>query len=423
MSIVSKLVPLFAQDAHAIRYFDEKRRKWNYRKIGRPLDEAALTQHISRGDPEFSLGAYVLRDLENSKGHALIFDFDDHDGDSAQPIQGAAIKFCTILDDLGLPYLLIRSGGGKGFHFYLLFQEPQTKSWLRAAGKFLLCEKLGFKDGTKGVKAGEVEIFPKGDHFGGQNVIALPMARKSVALRRDGDRFVEVPEPAELTFCPVLPNISDPGYGLSRAPTDPRRDFLGALLEYADCSAYGIPSFDPETKASCWQKVEEPLTLEVASNTETVVGAYFPIDAATEKSRVLVIRTSSPEAVASALQTTRHFVVSSQVSGFFYVWCIFERARRKDQLKKIGRDAATKATDSIALSMVGGITPFPLPLTGGSKFVSHFDGIIPVFGPAPSTVPVNTDRQHGPKKGAQNRDQAFERLCAPVVHGDLPRNA
>ena len=220
MSIVSKLVPLFAQDAHAIRYFEEKRGKWNYRKIGRPLDAASLTMHISRGDPEFSLGAYVLRDLENSKGHALIFDFDDHDGDSAQLIHEAAVRFSTILDDMGLPYLLFRSGGGKGFHFYLLFQDAQPKSWLRAAGKFLLCEKLGCKDGTGGVTAGEVEIFPKGDHYGGQNVIALPMARKSVALRREGDRFVEAPEPTELNFCPVLPNISDPGYGRSMSPTD-----------------------------------------------------------------------------------------------------------------------------------------------------------------------------------------------------------
>ncbi len=418
MSIVTKLAPLFAPNAHAIRYFEEKRGKWNYRKIGRPLDEAALTQHISRGNPEFSLGAYVLRDLENSTGHALIFDFDDHDGDSAQLIRDTAIKFSTILDDLGLPYLLFRSGGGKGFHFYLLFQEPQTKSWLRAAGKFLLCEKLGFKDGTNGVKAGEVEIFPKGDHFGGQNVIALPMARKSVALRREGDVFVEALEPADLTFCPVLPDISDPGYGRSLSPTDHRRDFLAALLEYADCSAYGIPSFDPETKASCWQKVEEPLTLEVASTTEHVVGGYFPIDAATEKSRILVIRTSSPEAVASALQNTRHFVVSSHVPGFYYVWCVYAKARRKDQLQKIGRDAAAKATDSKALSMVGGVSPIPLPMTGGSQFVRRFDGNIPVFGPAPATVPVNTDRQPGPKKRAENRDHAFERLSGSLDPSD-----
>lgn len=409
MSIVSKLVPLFAQNAHAIRRFDDKRGKWNYRKIGRPLDEAALTKHISRGDPEFSLGAYVLRDLENSTGHALIFDFDDHDGDSAQLIQDAAIKFCTILDDMGLPYLLFRSGGGKGFHFYLLFQEGQTKSWLRAAGKFLLCEKLGFKDGTNGVKACEVEIFPKGDHFGGQNVIALPMARKSVALRREGDGFVEVPEPAELTFCQVLPNISDPGYGRSLSPTDHRPDILAALLEYADCSAYGIPSFDPETKAPCWQKVEEPLTLEVASNTEHVVGAYFPIDLATEKSRILVVRTSSPEAFTLALQNTRYFVASS-TAGFFYVWCVFAKARRKDQLKKIAKDAAEKALDSKAVVTVGGAVPIPLPLTGESKLVSRFEGIIPIYGPAPSTVPVNTDRQPGPKKRAENRDQAFDRL-------------
>ena len=112
---------------------------------------------------------------------------------------------------MGLPYLLFRSGGGKGFHIYLLFQDLQTKSWLRAVGKHLVCDKLGLKEGTDGIKAGEIEIFPKGDRFGGENVIALPMARKSVALRREGDSFVEVHEPTELPFCPALTQISDPG--------------------------------------------------------------------------------------------------------------------------------------------------------------------------------------------------------------------
>lgn len=132
MSIVNQLVPLFAANAHAIRYFEEKRGKWNYRKIGRPLDAALITRHISKGDPDFSLGAYVLRDLENSKGHALILDLDDHDGANEPEITATALKLCDVLEELQLPYLLFRSGGGNGFHFYLLFEELQTKSWLRA---------------------------------------------------------------------------------------------------------------------------------------------------------------------------------------------------------------------------------------------------------------------------------------------------
>ena len=91
------------------------------------------------------------------------------------------------------------------------------------------------------------------------------------------------------------------------------------------------------------------------------------------------------------------------------MWCIFAKARRKDQLKKIAKDAADQGNDSNAFSMVGGIVPIALPLTGGSRFVSRFDGNIPVFGPVPATVPPREHRPPaGSKEGAQIRDQAFE---------------
>ena len=208
MSIVNRLMPLFAANAYAVRFYDEKRGKWNYRKVGRPLDAALITRHISKGDPEFSLGAYVLRDLENSKGHALILDLDDHDGSAGPQIAATALMLCDTLEEMALPYLLFRSGGRKGFHFYLLFEEPQTKSWLRALGKHLVCDKLGMAEGAKDVAAGEIEIFPKGASPGGENVIALPMARKSVALRRDRDCFVEAPELTEIHFCPVQSELT-----------------------------------------------------------------------------------------------------------------------------------------------------------------------------------------------------------------------
>ena len=43
MSIVKLLVPLCAANAYAERYFDIKRGKWNYRKVGRPLDAAGTS--------------------------------------------------------------------------------------------------------------------------------------------------------------------------------------------------------------------------------------------------------------------------------------------------------------------------------------------------------------------------------------------
>ena len=68
MSIVSKLVPLFAANTHAVRFRDSKG-KFGYRKVCQPLSKADIDKHISRPDAEFCFGVYLLRDLENSKGH------------------------------------------------------------------------------------------------------------------------------------------------------------------------------------------------------------------------------------------------------------------------------------------------------------------------------------------------------------------
>ena len=98
--------------------------------------------------------------------------------------------------------------------------------------------EVGLAEGTKGIADGQIEIFPKGNDPGGENVIALPMARKSVALRRDGDTLVEASEPTEIPFCRVLPQVSDPGYGPTAA--DHRMEFLTEFISYAERSKYAV---------------------------------------------------------------------------------------------------------------------------------------------------------------------------------------
>jgi hypothetical protein len=217
MSITHELSKLFANDAHAIRFLlDSKTKKHGYRKVAQPLTPTAINEHLSGRDPEHSLGAYLLSDLENSMGHIIVFDFDDHDGDNQVQTTATAVEFSRKLDNLQCPHLIFRSGGGNGYHIYLVFEKTYPKSWLRAVGKHLLCEKAQLKEGAKGVVDGEVEIFPKGDGPGGQNVIALPLARKSVALRREDDKFIEIDPPTEIPFCARLNHIKDPGYPKTR---------------------------------------------------------------------------------------------------------------------------------------------------------------------------------------------------------------
>ena len=116
MTIAHKLAPLFSQDAHAVRFLNRKSGKYGYKKVLLSLTSDAINVHLSGSDPEHSLGAYLLSDLENSMGHIIVFDFDDHDGDNQEQTDATAFKFSLMLEKLQCPHLIFRSGGGDGYH-------------------------------------------------------------------------------------------------------------------------------------------------------------------------------------------------------------------------------------------------------------------------------------------------------------------
>ena len=90
------------------------------------------------------------------------------------------------LEEFGLRVMQCRSGGGKGIHLFILFQQPQLSRVLRAHLRSII-EGLGLSVGTGGIAWEEVEIFPKQDSVteGLGNLIALPLARASCALDDD----------------------------------------------------------------------------------------------------------------------------------------------------------------------------------------------------------------------------------------------
>ena len=80
---------------------------------------------------------------------------------------------------------LFRSSGGNGVHLYLLWDEAQDAYSVRMFLKGVL-ESVGLQDGAKGVRAGQVEVFPRQSEvpingFGNQAI--LPLAGKSVPLQ------------------------------------------------------------------------------------------------------------------------------------------------------------------------------------------------------------------------------------------------
>jgi len=149
--------------------------------IRRPLTPDKLAHHVN-GGPAY--GAAQIAPGESTTRVACL-DLDSHKGETSwYDMQAAALRVMARLEACGQRPIPFRSSGGAELHIYLLWDEPQDAYSVRCLLRDALaaCE---LRDGTKGVAAGQVEVFPKqnsvpSDGFG--NMFVLPLAGKSVPL-------------------------------------------------------------------------------------------------------------------------------------------------------------------------------------------------------------------------------------------------
>jgi hypothetical protein len=146
-----------------------------------PLTEARLVQHLNGGTAR---GVCPIKAGESTTRIAL-FDLDSHKGATswAEMVE-VAEALVDSLERFGLHPVVFRSTGGNGIHIFLIWDEPQDAYSVRQLCKAVLLE-IGFKDGAKGVAAGEIEVFPKQDsvpEHGFGNQFILPLAGKSAPL-------------------------------------------------------------------------------------------------------------------------------------------------------------------------------------------------------------------------------------------------
>lgn len=133
-----------------------------------------------------------------SKGSSVtlvgILDFDSHHGESTWvEMSAAAMEVAEQLESMQCKPVLFRSSGGRGIHLYLFWAEPQDAYSVRQ----MLIDVLGlldYRNGTGGVKAREIEVFPKQDSVGTGpkdrgTMILLPLAGKSAPLVYEDDVF------------------------------------------------------------------------------------------------------------------------------------------------------------------------------------------------------------------------------------------
>jgi hypothetical protein len=146
-----------------------------------PLTPALLEQHVNGGPAR---GAAPIKPGESVTMVGLL-DFDSHKGEvSWDEMTAVVAQVIEAMDLFGLRAIPFRSSGGSGVHLIAVWDTPQDAYSVREA----LCDALescGLRNGARGVKYGQVEVFPKQDSvdegdWGNQFI--LPLGGKSEPL-------------------------------------------------------------------------------------------------------------------------------------------------------------------------------------------------------------------------------------------------
>lgn len=141
-----------------------------------------ITRHLDPDRPDYGL-AFMLPGSSTTR--AALLDFDSHGGElDFDAMRDVAMLVVDELVLRGLSPVPFRSSGGRGIHLWVIWDTPQDAYSVRKCLASVLAA-CNLVPGTKGVIAGEVEVFPKqdrvpSDRYG--NMAILPLAGRSVPL-------------------------------------------------------------------------------------------------------------------------------------------------------------------------------------------------------------------------------------------------
>ena len=139
-----------------------------YRTRNAALSEEVVIGHLTGRQP------IAIYPVIGDQTRIAVLDFDNHDNELTFDEMGARVlQLVHDLISTGLRPLAFRSGGGAGIHIWLVWKEPQKA---RSTRRLLtrIAARHGLKIGTGGLKAGEVEIYPKQDRVEDDQVGAAP---------------------------------------------------------------------------------------------------------------------------------------------------------------------------------------------------------------------------------------------------------
>lgn len=158
-----------------------------------PITDDVIRAHLDGSQP---IG--INMNVGDRKSHFAVFDFDDHKADRIGGVMLMRVGFVSrVLQNRKMPHFVVRSGGGKGYHIWIVFENASRDDVIRKRMHGILedatalMKKTVWPDekfvpddgGGKGMFHGGnthfVECLPKGGEW---PVIALPLALKSVVM-------------------------------------------------------------------------------------------------------------------------------------------------------------------------------------------------------------------------------------------------
>lgn len=177
--------------------------------------DGEITDDVIRAHLDGTQPIGINMNVGDDKSHLAVFDLDDHDGEHEAWVMRKRVGYiAAALNEMGITYFVVRSGGGRGYHLWVAFENAArmdtTRSRMRevldTANRILgqspwAYEKFVPDDGQgKGMfhNTGKVwqrvprpdksdimkvehhvELLPKG---GKRPVVALPLALESIVL-------------------------------------------------------------------------------------------------------------------------------------------------------------------------------------------------------------------------------------------------
>jgi len=216
-----------------------------------PITDDVIRAHLDGSQP---IG--INMNVGDGKSHFAAFDFDDHDGQFGAHVMRARVGFVAgVLHRHKTPHFVVRSGGGKGYHIWIVFERASRADYVRKRMRDILDEankalaqspwdhERFVPDDGKGKGMFHrtdvihqraprpdqsdcykvehfVELLPKD---GDWPVIALPLALESIVLTPSGwsdADYIEFEEGGDLVVQMARPSRTGPKTGQTKKEID-----------------------------------------------------------------------------------------------------------------------------------------------------------------------------------------------------------